>query len=384
MQSSPRVAVLGAGNGGHCMAADLSLAGRDVVLCELPEFAAALDSVLDSGVIRLTGVGRTGEASIAQVTLSVEDAVAPCELINLVVPAFGQANFFDALIPHLRDDQIVVLWAGNYGSLRLRELLAVRRPDLSVSIVETNTLPYGTRLVGPGHVHLSLTAPQVLAATLPGDADGRAFELLGELWSCIVRGRDVLSVALSNPNPVIHPPGALLNVGRIQFSDGKFNMYREGITEAVARVIRQVYAEVQSIASALGTQVVEYEERDFRTKVSIMGVAFQAPFDTIGAIGDIAGPKSIQDRYITEDLPYGLVPVAELGDKLGVDTPLIDSIITLGSSVCGRDFWSEGRGLEALGLADVPPDRILASVRDAESLAVAAGEPAAATDGQVA
>jgi opine dehydrogenase len=247
-----------------------------------------------------------------------------------------------------------------------------------VSIVETNTLPYGTRLAGPGHVDLLLTAPRVLAATLPGTPDERAFALLGELWPCIVRGHDVLSVALSNPNPVIHPPGALLNVGRIQYSGGQFHMYREGITEAVARVIRQVYGEVQSIAAALGTQVVEYEDRDFRTKVSIMGVAFQAPFDTIGVIGDIAGPKSIQDRYITEDLPFGLVPVAELGDRLHVDTPLIDSIITIGSSVCGRDFWSEGRGLEALGLADVPPDRILASVSGADELAVAA------SDGQVA
>jgi opine dehydrogenase len=372
IQSSAKVAVLGAGNGGHCMAADLSLAGLEVVLCELPEFGAGLELVIDRQVIRMTGVGRTGDAAIAQVTLSVEDSVAQCELINLVVPAFGQARFFDELIPHLRSGQTVVLWAGNYGSLQLRELLALRRPDLSVSIVETNTLPYGTRLAGPGHVHLALAAPRVLAATLPGDADGRALAMLGQLWPCIVPGPDVLSVALSNPNPVIHPPGALLNVGRIQYSGGQFNMYREGITEAVARVIRQVYAEVQSIAAALGTEVVEYEDRDFRTKVSIMGVAFQAPFDTIGAIGDIAGPKSIQDRYITEDLPYGLVPVAELGDRLGVSTPLIDSIITLGSSVCGRDFWMEGRGLEALGLARVPPDRILASVRATEELAVPA------------
>src|SRR4051794_33648953 len=111
-RSNARIAVLGAGNGGHCMAADLSLGGREVVLCELPGFGAARESVLESGVIRMTGVGRTGEATIARVTLSVEDALAECELLNLVVPAFGQAGFFDALIAHLRDGQIVVLWAG--------------------------------------------------------------------------------------------------------------------------------------------------------------------------------------------------------------------------------------------------------------------------------
>jgi opine dehydrogenase len=360
------VAVLGAGNGGQCMAADLSLAGHEVVLCELPEFGDRLEPVLDSRVIRLSGVGRTGDASIAAVTLDVRSACERCDLLNLVVPAFGQRRFFDALIPNLRDGQVVVVWAGNYGSLELRRLVAERRPDLVLHIVETNTLPYGTRLIGPGNVHLALAAPAVVAAALPGNAPGPALPAMRELWPCVVPFPDVLSVALSNPNPIVHPPGSLLNVGRIQYSGGDFNMYREGITEAVARVIRDVYAEVQAVASALGAELVEYEERDFRTRVSIMGVAFQAPFDTVGAIADIAGPDSIHDRYITEDLPYGLVPVARLADRLGVETPLIDSIITLGSRVCERDFSSEGRSLEALGLADLPAGEILAHVREGD------------------
>jgi opine dehydrogenase len=364
------IAVFGAGHGGHCMAADLALAGRDVVLCELPEFAAGLQAVAERRRIRLTGVGRTGEARLADVTFRPSEAVADAELLNLVVPAFGQFRFFEELIPHMRDGQTVVVWAGDFGSLQLREVLRARRPELSVHVVETNTLPYGTRLAGPGHVHLALLAPKVIAAALPANAPGPALPLLRELWPCVAPGRDVLSVALSNPNPIVHPPGALLNVGRIQYSGGDFNMYREGITEAVARVIRAVYEEVRAVATALGTEVLEYEERDFRTKVSIMGVAFQAPFDTVGVIGDIAGPRSIQDRYITEDLPYGLVPVAQLGDRLEVETPLIDAIVTLGSSVCGRDFWTEGRGLDALGLADLAPREILAAVRHGPAAAL--------------
>lgn len=373
-QLSNPIAVFGAGNGGHCMAADLALAGRDVVLCELPEFRKRLRVVSEGGVIRLTGVGRSGDARIAHVTFDPSEAIARAELLNLVVPAFGQRRFFDALIPHLRDGQTVVVWAGDFGSLELSHLLHARRPGLALNIVETNTLPYGTRLAGPGHVHLALLAPKVIAATLPADAPGPALPLLRELWPCIAPGRDVLSVALSNPNPIVHPPGALLNVGRIQYSGGDFNMYREGITEAVARVIRAVYEEVRAVATALGTEVLEYDERDFRTKVSIMGVAFQAPFDTVGVIGDIAGPRSIQDRYVTEDLPYGLVPAAQLGDRLEVDTPLIDAIVTLGSSVCDRDFWTDGRGLEALGLADVPAHDMLAVVRDGLPLTAMGGD----------
>jgi opine dehydrogenase len=362
MRPTTAIAVFGAGNGGQCMAADLALAGHDVVLCELPEFGDALEPVLRTGVLQLTGVGRTGAARLAEVTLDVAAACARCELLNIVVPAFGQRRFFDALLPHLRDGQAVVVWSGDFGSLELRELLRHGRPGLAVHLVETNTLPYGTRLLGAGRPDLQLAAPTVLAATLPGDSASPTLLPLRELWPCIAPAADVLSVALSNPNPIVHPPGSLLNVGRIEYSRGDFNMYREGITEAVARVIRYVYGEVQAVANALGAQILEYEERDFRTTVSIMGVAFQAPFDTAGVIGAIAGPTSIHDRYITEDLPYGLVPIAQLGERCGVPTPLIDAIVTLGSHVCGRDFWSEGRTLRRLGLADLSPAEILASV----------------------
>lgn len=363
MAFTERVAVLGAGNGGQCMAADLALAGHEVVLHELPEFAQRLEPFAGRGVIEMRGAGRTGAARLAALTSDVGEALAGATLVNLVVPAFGQQRFFEAMAPHLHDGQIVVMWAGDYGSLALRELLAAQRPELAVHIVETNTLPYGTRLAAPGVVELPLLASKVLAAALPSDAPGSPLALLEELWPCVERGADVIGVALSNPNPVVHPPGALLNTGRIQYSGGAFNMYREGITEAVARTIRMLHDEVRAVARGLGTRTLEYEDRDYRTKVSIMGVAFQAPFDTVGAIGDIAGPKSVDDRYITEDLPFGLVPLAELGALVGVATPLADAIVTLGSAVCGRDFRVEGRGLAALGLAGLDAGQVMERVR---------------------
>ena len=369
-----RIAVLGAGNGGQCMAADLALAGHEVVLCELPAFAERLRALAGDPVIELSGIGRTGRARLAGLTFDVGEAARGATLLNLVVPAFGQRAFYEELLPHLRDGQIVVVWAGDFGSLALRELVRAQRPELDAHIVETNTLPYGTRLIEPGKVVLPLLAPLVLAAAVPADTPGPALPLLRELWPCVEPGADVLGVALSNPNPVVHPPGALLNVGRIQYSAGAFNMYREGITEAVARVIRGVHGEVRAVADALGTSVLEYRDEDYRSKTSVMGVAFRAPFDTDAVIGDIAGPHSIDDRYITEDLPFGLVPVAELGERVGVATPLIESIVTLGSSVCGRDFWTEGRGLDELGLAGLGRDEILASVRDSRAATAAPGD----------
>jgi opine dehydrogenase len=358
------IAVLGAGSGGHCMAADLTLAGHSVILAELPEFANHLHLVCETRTIRLTGIGGPRNASVTDVTFDIAHALERADLLNVVVPAFGQRRFFDEILPHLEPRHTLAIWAGDFGSLEFRSLLAEQRPDLRLGVVETNTLPYGARLIEPGEAHVSVMATKVLAAELPNGPDqGAAVSRLQELWPSVTAWPDVVSVALCNPNPIVHPPGTLLNVGRIQYSRGDFNLYREGITEAVARIIRRVYEEVHDIADVLGADVLEYEDRDFRTKTSIMGVTFQAAFDTDQVIGDIPGPKSIHDRYITEDLPFGLVPIAELGDRVDVETPVIDSLVSLGCAVCNTDFWSEGRGLERLGLGQLSAAEIMAGVR---------------------
>jgi opine dehydrogenase len=54
---------------------------------------------------------------------------------------------------------------------------------------------------------------------------------------------------------------------------------------------------------------------------------------------------------LTEDIPFGLATWALLGDRLGVETPVIDALVTLASATLGRDFWREARGLDTLGMA---------------------------------
>lgn len=352
------VAVLGGGHGGHCMAAELALKGMPVRLFELPEFAGRMQPVFEKKEIRLSGIGLNGVARLETVTTQAALALDGVEMVHFVVPAFAQEAFFDAVLPHLRDGQTAVVWAGDFGSLRLAEKVRTGRPGLQLTIIETHTLPYGTRLVEPGHVALLLTAPVVLASALPAAKNPEVIPALTATFPCVKPGGNAIAAALSNPNPMVHPPGSLLNVGRIQYTNGEFWMYREGITEAVARVIRDIYNELAAVAKAYGSELLCFEDRDFRTTASIMGASFQAPFDTTGVIASVKGPTSIHHRYITEDLPCGLVPASELARKAGLSTPLVDSIVHIGSAVCGVNFWKEGRTLKTLGLDGLSVEEI--------------------------
>ena len=352
------IAVLGGGNGAHMMAVDLTYRGHKVHLFEHSEFRAGFQVTLERKAIESSGVGPRGRFPIERVTMDMGEALEGVEWINVVIPANGHDLFFAEMIPYLRDDQKVVVWAGDYGSLRLKALLREKH-GVEVTIIETNTLPYGTRLREPGWIELLLVAPHVMASAIPAKKNAEIIEPFKSLFPCIDGAKNVFACAFNNPNPIVHPPGSLLNTGRIQYAKGNFYMYREGITEAVARVIREVYNESGRVAARFDVEMIPYEDTDFDTTVSIMGVEFVAPFDTMGEIASILGPTSVDDRYITEDLPYGLVPRSELGRVVGVTTPLIDSLITIGSVVCRNHYWTTGRTLRSLGLDGWSREEIL-------------------------
>ena len=138
------IAVLGGGNGGHTMAADLTLADHGVHFYEHPSFQSFFAPTLKRGLVELQGIGRRGVARIKLITTDIEKALKGVELINVVIPACGHEFFFNQMLPHLRDGQTVVVWAGDFGSLRLANLMKNKGIDKKVAIVETHTLPYGT------------------------------------------------------------------------------------------------------------------------------------------------------------------------------------------------------------------------------------------------
>jgi len=56
----------------------------------------------------------------------------------------------------------------------------------------------------------------------------------------------------------------------------------------------------------------------------------------------VSGPHDITSWYLTEDVPYGLVPWSHIGKAVGVETPVIDSIVNIYNVVHERNWWEEG------------------------------------------
>jgi opine dehydrogenase len=354
-----KVAILGGGNGAHAMAADLTLKGLEVTMCEAPEFKEAFRTTLERQSIQLVDVwGEEREVKIHKATMDFKEAVTGAEYAMVVVPATGHERFFSAIMPHLENGQTVISWPGNYASLLFANMLRRGRVRRKITLAESHTLPWGCRLEAPGRVRIFVEAWKLLLAAFPNEKIEKVVEDLKDIYP-VIAGENVLATSLNNLNPIVHPAGTILNAAWIDTLGKEFCLYRQGTTLSVARVIEAVYKEVETTAEAVGVKMLEYPEESFLSRETIMSYYFKAPFDREGRVASISGPSSVKGRYVTEDVPYGLVPVALLARRFGIATPTIDAIIHLASVINQTDYLKKGRTLEELGIADLGKEELM-------------------------
>ncbi len=364
MTDIKKIAVLGGGNGGHTMTADLTLKGYKVNFCEAPEFKESFSTTLERQTIELIDLwGKKHTVKPNMVTTNFEEALNGVSYIMMTVPAIGLEAFFNYIAPYLEDGQVVIKFSANFSALVLAQMLKEKGIKKDITLAETNTLPWGCRLVVPGTVRIAVEATKLLLATLPAKNVDRVIKDVKNMYP-VVAGENVLATSLNNLNPVVHPIGTLMNAGWIETLGEDFHFYREGTTLSVSRGIKAVFEEVGAVGKAVGVSILEQPEENFWRKSAIMSTYFRAAFDKEGLVASISGPSSMNTRYITEDLPFGLVPIARLARQFNVAIPIIDGIIALASVVNQTDYWKEGLSLDDLGLQGLTKEKLTKTLQE--------------------
>ncbi len=354
-----RITVLGGGNSALTMAADLALNGASVTLFDYPEFGSRLEVIRQSRRIEKYGSsstkGLTGIAELARVTTDMKEAIEGAELIVLAVPAYAHMHFFEAMAEFLSAGQTVLISPGSWGAMRLYNLLRQKRRGAGIKVAETDICTHicraGESFLGPDKVRVILERARIRVAAIPATETEAVLALLRPFYPQMVAGTSVIETSLRNDNIVGHGPLMLLNAGWLEHTAGQFMIYRDGLTPSVARAVDAVRTERERVIGALG----------FPT------VALPAPGETHSRYSTAqwvhdpceVGPPDLKHRYLSEDVPYGLVPLRNLGRALDIAMPAVDAIIALSGIVNEVDYSSSGLTLEKLGLAQMPIDQML-------------------------
>lgn len=357
-----RVAVLGAGHGGTAAAAHLSKMGHEVRLFD--KFREVVEPFGVAGSVTLKGVLGEGVYPIEGAYDRLNEAMRGARLVLVVTPAFAHREIATHMADSLEDGQIILLHPGRTGgALEFRNVLKEKNCGARVFVAEAQTLLYACRKSGPTEVHVMGVKRRVRVAALPAEDTARVLETVSTVFPQFVAAVDVLETSLLNIGAMFHPAPTLLNAGRIEDTKGDFRYYHQGITPGVARVIEMVDEERVRIASSLGVPAISAMD----WLMEAYGVKGSSLYECVqgnAAYAAVKAPGDLNARYLSEDVPTGLVPLAALGRIAGVRTPVMDALIDLASSLHARDYRSQGRNEAAMGIAGLSKEGLLRMVRE--------------------
>lgn len=358
--SSPKkIAVLGGGNGAHTMAAEFTLKGHTVNLYEMPQFKANMQKVFETGKIKAKGVFN-GIAELNLVTDDIAKAVEGCRYICIVAPAFSHAGYAKLLKGHLHKDQIVVTYPGAFSALVLKKEFG---DDADCPIfADANNLPYDARLTAPnsGEVNVFGRNP-INIAFLPSDKGPALIEeMRDDLFPFEKIYTDVLECGLAIVNPDWHAGPVLFNISNIESPHVNFFLYEHGWTPSACKLNLAMDKERKAIGEVLGYNLRPMEDFSGKSEDYVWNWEdlYAAGHGCIG-LTPICGPNDINSRYLTEDIPFGLVPWAAIAELVGVPMPLTNGFIDIINVVHGKDWRSEGCGAEELGIATMNKEQLL-------------------------
>ena len=346
-----RIAVLGGGNGSFAAAADLALAGHQVRMWRRDVGAVAAHRAAASTVGLKDFRGRHN-ATLDLVTTDMGAAIGGAELVVCPTPAFAQVDIAGLLAPHLADGQVVFLPPGTFGSFLLAKLVWQSGNHSRLAFAETGTLPWLARKQGLHEVQVSARGKRLPTGVFPLARADHALDVIGRAFpGAIEPCGDVLSGALMNAGPIIHPPLIVMNAGPLEHFD-KWDIHNEGTQPAIRRVTDALDRERVRIREALGYGAPHFPLADHYAAVGPEWMYGRGSHDKLTKSGDWRERIILaQHRYMLEDTRMGLSFLASVARLAGVETPLVEAFLAIGGAICGEDFAKTGRTLASLGLA---------------------------------
>jgi opine dehydrogenase len=262
----------------------------------------------------------------AQWTSSLPDLIENSDVLLNTTPIGVHDEIYEQIdtVCRARERGVLLIHLGGGFSV-FSHLAAGSSP---VRLASCHTLPFASR-VDRTTVKL-LNVRRHTPVWLSDSIDRPVISLLKDLLGGDLQiYENPLEGSIDRSSYVMHPVVTMFNVTRIENGEG-FYFYKDGFSGSIYRILIAAGQERQALASMLGFG--RFPSPQARL------AAFQANYSADFSV--IRGPDSVQHRFITEDIPFGLVPICTLAETLGLAMPVCRSIVEIASTVAGTDFWN--------------------------------------------
>lgn len=352
-KGKPTVAVLGAGNVGLAMSA--FLASRNVGVNLYNAYQSEIAEIGVARTVEAEGV-LTGTFHLNAVTTNIEEALTGVTTAIMTVPAFAQEAILESAAPFLGGIDAIVIHPGAVGgALAAYEQLRRLGTGDAVVLAETSTSLFSCRRQSSTRVRVRQVKQSVSAAAVPATRTNELVATLNSLFGDrFTAASSVLETSLNNINPVYHCPPMITNFGRVETQE--VVPFWEVVTPGIAELVARLDEERLALARDLGIPNVRaFSEFMVESYGAQAGPLLGMIQESYSRGGGSPMPTDPQHRYLSEDVPYGLVPYLSLSEVTGTPMPIAAALVELATAMTGapwrdtgRRFDSGKRGLAAL------------------------------------
>lgn len=343
-----KFAVIGGGNTGQAISGYLSLNDNDVKLYTSQDERAEI--INDQG-LTVSGV-YSGHANLKAYT-NIGHALEGVDVIIVSTTADGHKNVVEKMKDHLQKDQIILFIPGYWGALEARQILGSDIEEKNLIIAETSAQPFISKADDKGNVTVKKIKNNVMVSTLHTNTEDRTkYESLLEKFPHLHHVDNVLMTSLNNTNVVVHVPIVAFNASRIDAAQA-FEFYPDGVSKLTVDYIESLDKERMEIAD-----LFNIETKDILSLLNeFYGTSHDSLLEALPSLfPEGPGPKTLEHRYFTEDIPFGLVPIMELAKKLEVDTVYTEKLVHILSLFSGNDYLETGVSFNDLPIEEILQD----------------------------
>jgi len=288
-------------------------------------------------------------------------------IIIIAVPAFAHEAILSQLAPHIDGKTIAVLPARSGLEFQAKEVFATAGQH-GATLVGFQTLPWACRIESFGSsVVIYGTKKRLGSASMPAEEASNKAGLFSDLFGMeIIPYGSMLELSLANTGQLIHP-GIMYGA----FSE-RLDVVYQSKSEAPS-FYANVDAKTASILSAMSEEVLAIKDALERAlqPFAMLNVVHLSRWLSQTYAGEITDASNLmrkfktnkgyqtlkvpviehgqgyvidtKARYLTEDLPFGLVVTRGIGSLVGVKTPTIDEVINNTSAWIRKQYLVEGK-----------------------------------------
>ncbi len=313
-----KISIIGAGGTGLSAAAYLHLQSQNVKVYVRSE---AKRTFWDTHPLNVRG--KVNTSLFLPMVKSMEEAAKFAELLLVCTRANDHEAVVRELTPHLRDGQCLLFLNGTWGAVKAYRYFQKSGSRAQISIGETANMPFIASL-SPDfeNLHFKALKEEISYAVIGEEA--KASELLHLLAPKVIRVTSPASTSLSATNPIIHCATCLFNMTRIENGED-FHFFAEAMPERVTAFMEACDRERIAIGQALGLTLfplLTVLNSFWNSRCATLHEALT----TNPSYATVKGPTDMSSRYLSEDLPCGLMSLIDLSDMLHIDAPHLHTL----------------------------------------------------------